>query len=202
MAMALAAPPLAGCGDRSRTAGGGAPDAEAEAAAMLANGVDPSELAGLRSRVQTALSGLVPSPMTARYANLRNGSAGAACGEVELVPGAPLHPFVVTADGVATVNTSAEIHLENPDDPFPDLYMQYCASVEELQRLGDRLENVSTVAIPAPVDVPPTPVPQADDGPPDELPVDEPPAPAPRNDRRAPAGDDDSFFNAVVRAPQ
>ena len=100
----------------------------------------------------------------------------------------------MTAGDSATISASPRVRLEDPGDPFPDLYMRYCATVEELRQLDERMNSLE----PAEVQIPqprPTPLPEAGD-----IPADEFPAPGATDAPRR--GDEDSFFNAVVRPPR
>jgi hypothetical protein len=172
---------------------------------------DAQVQARLKASAQRALAALVPNAQTARYANLRSGSQGAICGEVEAAGRGVLHPFLVTPDGTAMVAVAPTVRLDQPGDRFADLYVQYCASVEELAAMARRggepgsaadnlaadlnfLPTQAPVMIDDNVLMPVPDVPAAD-----EPSVDEEPAarPAPA----APRGGDDSFYNAIMRAP-
>ena len=185
---------LCGCDSSGGGSGDGGDDAGAPASGPLpgnlVEALSPEEMARLRSRAVTALALLVPNAASAGYARLRNGAGGAICGEVEAAGRGVLFPFLVTPDGAAIVSRAPAIRLDDADDPFPDLYMQYCATVEELGRLGAQMNSL----VPAPVqEPPPLPPSQSNAAEMDETPADEP-GPRP--------GDDESFFNAVVRAPR
>ena len=191
---ALAGGWLSACDSSPPTAGGGggSPADPVLPEVNRSSGEDPARLL---ARAQAALALLVPNARAAHYADVRSGSGGAICGKVEIGATGVLYPFLVLPGGSALVSTAPELRLEDPEDPFPDLYMQHCASVEELRQLGAQLSNGS---VPAPAralpDLPPAGEP-VDDAPlPDEPPV----RPAPP---AAPRGSDDSFFNAIVRAP-
>ncbi len=166
--------------------------------------------AQFEGRARAALSAIVQDAQSARLANLRTGAAGALCGNVEAKQpdGKPaFRPFVVTPEGVAVVSTTAEVKLTDPEDPFPDFYIRWCASPAELARLQPDMiggETLGFGAAPPPPEIP--------DVPPD-LPADlaEAPAVAPSKERPAaqakaeppprpptPTGDD-SFFNVVAR---
>jgi hypothetical protein len=156
----------------------------------LVEALGPEEMARLRSRAVTALALLVPNAASAGYARLRNGANGAICGEVEAAGGGVLFPFLVTPNGAAIVSPSPAIRLDDADDPFPDLYMQYCATVEELGRLGAQMNSLAPAPVPEPPPLPPS---ESGEAGTDQTPADEA-GPRP--------GDDESFFNAVVRAPR
>jgi hypothetical protein len=193
---------LAACGTRGGGAGGGS-----ETGADLGNlsgSIDSAETARLEARAEAALRRALPEAPT-RLENVRSGFNGAICGLVDTLPGAAglggLRPFVVTGGGEAFVSSGPGLRLENPIDPFPDLYMQWCATPEELQAIRQRLQEMR----PADIQVAPLPG-AAPNIPPvanDETPG-EPPTPAapfsPPRATRPPS--DDSFYNAVVHAPR
>jgi hypothetical protein len=188
---------LCGCDSSGRgSSSGGGAGGDPSGAPLpdnLTEPLNPEEVARLRSRAETALAVLVPNAASARYAHLRNGAGGAICGEVEAAGGGVLFPFLVTPDGAAIVSRSPAIRLDDADDPFPDLYMQYCATVEELGRLGAQMNAL----VPSPAQAPEfDPLPPSDTG---EVGAYESPADDVEEPRR---GDDESFFNVVVRAPQ
>lgn len=188
----MAAALLAGCDSASRSGGGGGGSAP-DPAIDNVTAATREEAVRLLGRVREALTLAVPNAAAARLANVRSVPGGAICGEVETGSEDALNPFVVLPGGEAVVSAAPELRLEDPDDPFPDLYMRYCASVEELLQLGDRMNQSVTVEPP-----PPLPEPLPDVGPVD-IPADTPPTP---NAERPPQrGGDDSFFNSVVRAP-
>ena len=193
-AIALA---LAGC-DSSGGGGGGRAAEEPVPQFELANGsaiLSAEALAQLRARVDTALRGLLLQPLSARYSNLRTGSAGAVCGQVaEGAEGAP-RPFLVTPDGNGFVSATPALALNDPNDPFPDLYMRYCATADELRLIGRTLETMAPA--PDPMVPPSIPIPPVEEE--MEQPVAEPPPAQPARPRARPKGNDDSFFNSVWR---
>jgi hypothetical protein len=185
---------LAGCDSRGGSGGGSGVSADHGAlVGNLAAGVTPEDAALLRSRAAATLAQVLREPASAVYSNLRSGSAGTVCGEVADGGESELHPFVVTPEGVAIVSASPTLRLENAIDPFPDYYLQYCATPEELAQLAARMNGLEQALPPPLPELPPPPVDIADD------PVDE--APAPAQPRQPRGGDDQSFFNAIVRSP-
>ena len=154
----------------------------------------PEEAAQLRARAVAALRAVLPGAAEATFSDVRRGTGGAICGSVDPTAGrttGAARPFIVTADGAAIVSATPDLRLEDPDDPFPDLYMQLCASVEELRRIGTRMQGL------APPDVMLN-MPVADEPLADAAPV----APAERANeaRQPPTATDDSFFNSVLRS--
>jgi hypothetical protein len=174
--------------------------AEALAAANLAAGEEAEDPAALQARVERAMGVILRDPKSARYANVRSGVARSVCGEVDSKQEngryGGMRPFVVTPEGVAVVSATAAIGFGDPADIFPDYYIRWCASPEELTRLGPAVRT----PLPAPAD----PGVQADI--PDIPTLDpQPPAGAPAGPPKArpPAEGgvekDDSFLNSVVR---
>ena len=170
---------------------------------------DPAQL---QARVAGALQAVLQDAKSARYANVRSGTAGAACGEVDAKGRGGrrtgFRPFVVTPDGMAMVSTAPKVTFNNPADPFPEYYIRWCATTEELANLGTATfnagsETTNMIGIPEPSldPVPPAP-PLATE------PAPAPSAPAPRAE--APAGEapprpkpgGGSFFDAVIRKPE
>ena len=195
----MAALLAAGCDSRSGPGGEGLPESGGAVEPALANlSLSPEETARLRARAAAALIMVLPGAVGAAYANVRSGSAGAICGEVDAGNALGSRPFVVTPTGAAMLSPTSELRLEDPDDPFPDLYMQYCASAEELLRLGERMAGIRPPgAVPSPPVSGEIPLPGDDsvraDG------VEELPPPQ-ESGRRRPA--DDTFFNSVLRTPR
>jgi hypothetical protein len=205
---------LAGCDSQSRDGGGGGSGMSAEEAALMENltaGVTSEDAAQLQARAAAALSAALIDPGSARYANIRSGASGAICGEVDSKQANGKHggmrPFLVTPQGVAVISTTAQVVFADPSDIFPDLYIEYCASPEELTRLGPRLTEAARnpEAIPIPAAEPPLDAamdlpkftPPAEAPPVGQRPA-QAPAPAPVAPR-ATSPDDDSFSGAVLR---
>ena len=194
---------LAGC-DQGAGRGGGSGDVAADrpATAVEANALSPAELEAQAATALRIALGAAP----ARLARLRAGANGAICGEAETLPTAtsPGGPrlFLVDRAGEAFVSRTEELGLEDPTDPFPNLYVQWCATPEEVRAIRERLARMN----PADVALPPPPLPDAlpplpgvSSDPDAETPP-EPPPPAPPPPRPRPRPrDDDSFFNVVVR---
>ena len=206
---------LAGC-DSQRDGNGSGADPTGAGAGMEdpmvnAGGVDP---AVLQARAETAMSAAILDPASARYANVREGSGGSICGDVNAkgedgrLQG--FRPFVVSPEGVAVVSSAATIMFDNPADMFPDFYLRYCAPLEELPMLHRKMAG-RIPDLPAPPDASLGPAPPAD-LPPLGPPLAAPPAPsvppsppsarqpaAPKAQTKAQSGDEDSFFNSVIR---
>jgi len=167
--------------------------------------------AQLEAQASRALSAVLLSPKDAYYWNVRQGSGGAVCGEVDSRKeegryGGP-RPFVVTPKGIPTVSPPPRVVFENPADTFPDFYIRWCASPEELAKLGTSIpeeqpetNNASATApeLPSsslPADLPSLPAERAPVVASPAVPQRPipPPAAPPKN------SSDDSFFNAVIR---
>jgi hypothetical protein len=185
---------LAGCGSSSS----GAADA-----------TGPDEAARLEAHVRAALTGVIPNPDAARFSRLRDGVRGAICGEVEVGRPRTLHPFIVVPDGTALVSPSPTLRIDDAGNRFADLYVRYCATVEEMARMAESQNDLGPAAEIAPPGAEAVPVPPAapfDDDAlmpvPEDLPS-EPQDPDRSRDPEPPRrGDDDSFFNAIVRPPR
>ena len=198
---------LAGCDSSNeatpvQVAGG---EMTGQAAALPASGASASP-DQLQARARAALDVILPDP-NMRFANLRAGASNALCGEVEAkqIDGKRgVRPFVITPEGVAVVSTTAQVQLTDPEDPFPDFYIRWCASPEELARLQPNMVGGETLGLGVPPpDIPdvPTDVPAALPAPAPEPARETPPAQAKAEaPSRPPAPtSDDSFFNAVAR---
>ena len=209
---------LSGCDSQQDENGGGGVPASAVAGMedpmINAVGADP---AALQARAQTAVSAVILDPVSARYANVREGSGGSICGDVNAkgengrLQG--LRPFVVSPEGVAVVSSAATIMFDNPADMFPDFYLRYCAPLEELPMLHRKMAARSP-DLPPPPDASLGPAPPSDlsplDFPVGAAPPPPPPPPSPPSARQPAAaqaqakaktrgGDEDSFFNSVIR---
>ncbi len=195
---------LAGCGSKDEADVG--PEGSGEP--PLPNLVAPAaeDPAQLQARVEAALAAVLASPKDARYADVRSGTAGAACGKVD-AKGARgkrtgFLPFVVTPDGTAIVSTRPGITFGDPTDPFPDQYIRWCATEEELANLGTAAFQAgssvtNTIGMP---ELPAEPAPGAELPPAaPEAPPAAPPKAPPRNAAPPASAGDDSFFNAVIR---
>lgn len=194
---------LAGCDSQSEDGAqpAGLPRATPSAGQVLpAAGADAAQL---EQRARTSLGAILRDPDSMRFAELRAGAANAVCGAVEArQPDGKrgVRPFVVTPEGVAVVSPTAELNLEDPEDPFPDFYIRWCASPAELARLQPKMIGGETLGLGAPPpDIPDVPTDLPLMAPPPEPVAEQPVAkagPPPRPP--APTGDD-SFFNAVAR---
>jgi len=169
-------------------------------------GEDP---AALQARITRAMAVALPDAGTAQYRALRTGAGGAACGEVattgKSAASGVYRPFVVTPDGLAVVAAGPAIAWADPDDFVADAWIRWCATPEELQRLGPQLQSAavnSAAAAPPVTEGPDLPLPPVRDDAAAAPP--EPPAaaaaPPPPRKRDAPPPRIDSFFNSVDRA--
>jgi hypothetical protein len=187
---------LAGCGSERepRADADGAAPADAELANLEA-GLDALTPAQLQAKAASALGPVLDDPTSARFSNLRNGAGGAVCGHVDVkekgrYSGA--RPFLVTPEGVGLISPAAAIGFGDPSDIFPDFYIRWCATPEELQTLGPRVTappdmNLQTADLPAPAEA--------------ELPPPAPPSaePAKAMPPAAKKEEDESFSKAVLR---
>ena len=163
----------------------------------------------LESRARGALGPIVSDPKSIRFAELKAGSAGSVCGRVEVKQpdGKPaVRPFVVTPEGLAVISTASQLNLSDPEDPFPDFYIRWCASPAELAQLQPQMIGGDTLGLGASS----SPPPDIPDLPPD-LPGDIEPSPTPAPERPAAQAkaeppprppvptNEDSFFNVVAR---
>ena len=191
---------LAGCGSE-------APEQSAEeapavpSAALPAMGneaaVDP---AMLQARVDAAMKAVLQDSDRAAYRNVRLGLADTVCGDVDPARkgggSAGFRPFLVTPQGAALLARGPVLTFDDPTDNFPDLYIRWCASDEELKRLGPQLDRaIARQAGPDgslidPEDIPPAPVP-------DNVMVPAPEPPPPRPVPSEKMGKGDSFFDSV-----
>jgi hypothetical protein len=197
---------LAGCDarDESAPAQSTSPMNGTQPGALPAVGASasPDQLA---ARAKAALDVIITDPEM-RFANVRAGAANAVCGDVEAKqPDGKrgVRPFVITPEGVAVVSATQQVSIGDPEDPFPDFYIRWCASPAELARLQPNMIGGETLGLGAP----PPDIPDVPPDLPTELP---PPTPPPEPERpaarvtepppRPPAPtSDDSFFNAVAR---
>ncbi len=199
---------LSGCGANGEDEGDRAGSADPMAGAELLPDASPMDPAQIQARATLAMAAILENPQGARYANLRLGSAGAICGDVDPAGATAarngLRPFVVTPDGVAVISTATRIAFDDPQDPFPDYHIRWCATPEELATIPPEIP-LAAAADPAPPvelipEVPPTEVARPVAEPPPAAPRYRPPEriePAPGPSSRAPG--DDSFSNAVLR---
>jgi hypothetical protein len=198
---------LVGCDSQPRHNGGGSGTPPQDAALMERLSADPApqDAAQLEARVASAMSGILIDAGSARYANIRNGAVGAICGEVDSKQSDGKHggmrPFLITPQGMAVISSMPQVVFVDPSDIFPDLYIEYCASPEELSQLGPRLDSAARnpAAIPMPVEAPPLASPPEIAPAAEPAPVPERPAPAPAAPARTPPPGDDSFSGAVLR---
>lgn len=197
---------LTGCDSRDEAAPAPPEVGNAQPAALPAPGASAAP-DRLQARAEAALAAILSDP-DKRFANLRAGASNAVCGDVEakqLDGKRGVRPFVITPEGVAVVSTTAQVQLTDPEDPFPDFYIRWCASPAELARLQPNMVGGETLGLGAPPpdlpDVPPDlpieaplpplagPIPERPAAQAKAVPPPRPPAPT----------SDDSFFNAVAR---
>ena len=191
---------LAACG--SETPDQAAEEAPAPpATAMPAMGneaaVDP---AMLQARVAAAMKAVLQDPDGARPRNISAGVADTVCGEVDPARKgggrAGFRPFIVTPQGAALLARGPVLTFDDPTDSFPDLYIRWCASEEELKRLGPQLDRaIASQAGPDGEignieDIPPPSSPGNI-----TAPMPEPPPPKPVPSEKMGSGD--SFFDSV-----
>lgn len=199
---------LSACGSKTDQPGGGGGQPSPA-------GLEPSLPAApgaeqLQAKARTALASVLLNPVDARYFNVRAGAPGGVCGEVDSWQGdgrfGGPRPFVVTPEGVAVVSPTTRVVFGNPADMFPDFYIRWCATPEELAKLGPGIREeeppedpAANMAAAPDMDLsPPIAVPK--------LPIAPPPVPqtggkAARSEQppEPNATDKDSFFNAVIR---
>lgn len=191
---------LAACGSE-------APDVPAEEAPAVPppdlvalgnqSALDP---AVLQARVDSAMKTVLQDADRAAYRNIRLGLADTICGEVDPARKgggrAGFRPFLVTQQGAALLARGPVLSFDDPTDSFPDLYIRWCASDEELRSLQPKLDRaIANRAGPDGSlidleDIPPPPMP-------DNVvaPVAEPPPPKPVPSEKMGSGD--SFFDSV-----
>lgn len=208
---------LGACGSRSdEAADGNAARAEAAASQQLAEQLGAQGEAGLRRRLES-LTAILADPS---YRQVRSGPMGAVCGEVDtkLRDGARtgFRPFVIAPDGFPLISTTARINYDDPEDMFPDAYIRWCASPDEMERIAALVERRQMgAAAGTPGDVPdpaldPALIPDVPSAAPPIVAEAAPPpamvAPAPRAPdtratppARSDSSDEDSFFRSVVR---
>jgi hypothetical protein len=145
--VALSAIHLAGCDSRSGEAGN--VNADASSAALeeqlphVSNLAAPEQASPGLERARAALGSLLRDADSARYLNLRSGAGGAICGEVDPIRPDGSHagsrPFIVAPNGTAAISRSPRLALDDPEDPFPELYIRWCASPGELRALQQQI---------------------------------------------------------------
>lgn len=210
---------LSGCNSQSQNEAREGPDAAALAAAAAAEVAAPVDPAVLQSKAQTLLGAILSDPASARFSNLRGGPAGSICGAVDSKGSDGRYtgprPFVITPEGVALVSPTAQVPFDQPDDIFPDFYIRWCASPEELARLGPLITANQQPLPPVPVEIPDlVPLDPPEAGLPSQAPVTAERLPAQERRPAQPTGksapqpnaaprqqsaDGDSFFDTVLR---
>jgi hypothetical protein len=189
---------LAACGAKGE--GNAETDAQNDLLANLQlvdRNADPARLQALIDETMPAALG---NAKDAQYRNVRAGAGGAVCGEVSSAK-QPFLPFVITPAKLALVGASPQIQFADPSDLLADAYVRWCATPEELSRIGPQLHQAAsdpanitmsqvTAAIPAP---PPPEAAEVPTAAPSPAPKAAPAKPAP------PPQDIDSFMNSVAR---
>lgn len=135
---------LAGCDAGAEHEAAAPPSGGSPAGRESSSEASPAQQAEqFRQRAERALAAILADPAGARYSDLRAGAAGALCGRVEDRPAdgrsdGP-RPFVVTPEGAAVLSATPEVMFADPEDLFPDFYIRWCASPDELRRIGPRI---------------------------------------------------------------
>src|SRR4051794_1532845 len=189
---------LAACGAK------GEGNAETEAQNdLLANlqlvdaNADPVRLQAL---IDETMPAVLANAKDAQYRNVRAGAGGAVCGEVSSAK-QPFLPFVITPAKIALVGSSPQIQFADPSDLLADAYVRWCATPQELDRIGPQVRqaasdpaNVTMSQLPA---APPPLPPETDSA---NVAAPAPPAKAaPVKPAPPPPQDIDSFMNSVAR---
>lgn len=206
---------LSACGSKSEDGGGGeATPAGLEGLVEAPAGLSPEQL---QARAAAALATITSAP---RFSEIKGGPLNAVCGKVDTkLPNgkyAGFRPFLVTPEGVAVISATPQIMFDDPADPFPDLYIRWCATPEEMQTIEPVLTR-NAEAPPPPAELPPEiidPVPQGNWG----VVPGAAPAPAVKSSEVAAVaakektpqvpvvsrkpGDEDSFMKSVIRAEE
>lgn len=151
--------------------------------------------AQLQAMVKRAMAAVLPDAKAARYRNLHAGTGGAACGEVS-AGSTPFRPFVVTPNAIAVVAATSAIAFEDPSDIFADAWIRWCATPDDLRRLGPVLQQAAASNVIETIPNPEIPPPGEPALPP-PTPADTPPPRAAA--QPAPRPEIDSFFNSVQR---
>ena len=180
--------------------------------------VDPSELMPdlsaqdprrVQQRIDRAFAGTLAETL---FTDVRATPLGSICGYVDDKDKQGRYkgrrPFLITPDGLPLVSTSPRIMFEIADDIFPDFYIRWCATPEEMRRIGPLIAARDSAAAAAPEPFAPDlmlpgPLP-AETAEPAPVP---PPPPKKEEEKAKPSGetpdrqaaDADSFFNAVIR---
>jgi hypothetical protein len=205
---------LAGCGSKSDNADGGG-EGTPPAVDVGLEGAPTLSPAQMQARAEMLVGAIAKDP---RFADLKAGPLNSVCGKVDSKQPNGKYggftPFLITPEGVAVVSATPRIMFEDPADPFPDLYIRWCATPEEMQAIGPAIARVAEV-VPPPVELPPEtidPVPEGNWGvvpgaapPPAPKAIEAPPAaakekaPPPAPAMKPQPGDEDSFLKSVVR---
>ena len=211
---------LSGCDSGSQTDEASSATPTPAAAAGISAPAGAEETARFQQRIQQSLAPILIDAESARYANLRAGAAGSVCGNVDSKQGdgnySGPRPFVITPEGVAVISTASRVVFDDPLDPFSDFYIRWCASPDELRRLGPEIAGSLNTPVEAGSQPPDfaeaLPAEAIDIAPPEPPPAEQRPAPGATSDGRwgqtarpgasapaAPSANEDSFADAVLR---
>ena len=192
---------LAACDAEPAQGDEAAADGALPAAAPPGGIASPAQQAAQnQQRASQALAVILVDPESARYSEVRAGTGGSVCGRVDAKQADGKYsgprPFVVTPEGVAVISATGRVMFEDPEDLFPDFYIRWCASPEELRGLGPRIASNPMPDLNLAEDL--TAIVEAEV----PLPVTEPQpaetAKAPSSPSQTPP-EDDSFSRAVLR---
>jgi hypothetical protein len=197
-----------GCGSRDGgEAEAGADETVVPASAGTVPGQNGETAAQAQQRAVSALSVILPDAKSARYAEVRPGTAGAVCGLVDAKQGDGKYsgprPFVVSPEGVAVVSTTPQVNFGDAEDLFPDFYIRWCATPAELRLIGPRIALPEASPPPAADELPElleseiAAAPPA--GGPAEPPLPEAAAAQPKASAPSAPPGEDSFSSAVLR---
>jgi hypothetical protein len=155
------------------------------------------DVAALQARVDAAMKNVLQDAAGAVYRNLRPGLADSICGEVDPAKRGGGHsgfrPFILGSDNAVILSRGPTLSFDDPSDPFPDLYIRWCASDEELKQLGPQLDR-SLARAAGPDNI----LPGVDDIPePEPEPAEPAPAARPVPVPSEKMGSGESFFDSV-----
>jgi hypothetical protein len=197
---------LASCGSKNAEEDAASNGSSGEVPAGAAASPSAEESAALQAKVSRAMAVVLPGAGTAEYRNVRAGAGGAACGEVATAgkEAGIFRPFIVTPDGLGVVASGPAIAWDDPNDFVADAWIRWCATPEELARLGPQLQNAAVNSAAAAAEVPAAepdlPLPPVRDGAPLTAPPPEASPPPQRKEAPPPPPRIDSFFNSVDRS--
>src|SRR4051812_2607453 len=132
---------LAGCGARGE--GNAETNAQNDLLANLQLVDRNADPARLQAMIDETMPAALGNAKDAQYRNVRAGAGGAVCGEVSSAR-QPFLPFVITPAKVALVGASPQIQFADPSDLLADAYVRWCATPEELSRIGPQLHQAAS----------------------------------------------------------